>query len=432
MNLVSSPIRKLQGTLSVPGDKSISHRSVMLGAIAEGVTQVSGFLEGADCLATLHAFKAMGVEFEGPHDGELTIQGVGMHGLQTPSHALDLGNSGTSMRLLSGLLAGQAFPCTLTGDASLRSRPMQRIIKPLSTMGADINSAPEGRAPLQLSPASQLTGIDYHSPIASAQVKSAILLAGLYAQGKTSVTEPAMSRDHTERMLSGFGVELAREPNKVSLQGGQKLTATKVAVPGDISSAAFFMVAASIVPNSRVCLEHVGINPTRIGCINILRQMGANIELLHERWVCGEPVADILVTSAELRGIDIASQDIPLAIDEFPVLFIAAACAQGQTRLRNAEELRVKESDRIHAMAVGLQALGITCQEMEAGLDIQGGVINGGTVDSFTDHRIAMAFAIAGLVAKQAITISHCENITTSFPSFVDFVNQLGGHLQAK
>lgn len=416
----------LNGTLRVPGDKSISHRSIMLGSLAEGVTEVSGFLEGEDSLATLNAFRAMGVQIEGPEAGRVTIHGVGMHGLKAPQAPLDLGNSGTSMRLLSGLLAGQGLKLTLTGDNSLSGRPMGRVINPLTEMGAEICSTEAGTAPLEISPASGLKGIDYQLPMASAQVKSAILLAGLYAEGETRVTEPAPTRDHTERMLEGFGYPVKRQGSTVSLVGGGRLKACQIDVPADISSATFFLVGASIAEGSELLLQHVGINPTRDGVISILRLMGGDIEIEHERVVGGEPVADIRVRSSRLHGIDIPEELVPLAIDEFPAIFIAAACAQGVTRLTGAEELRVKESDRIQVMADGLQALGISAEPTLDGIVIQGGALQGGCVESHGDHRIAMSFAMAGLRASAGIEILDCANVNTSFPGFVDLASQTG------
>ncbi len=418
----------LQGEARVPGDKSMSHRSIMLGSLAEGVTHVKGFLEAEDALATLQAFRDMGVEIEGPVKGELTIHGVGKHGLKAPKNDLYLGNSGTSMRLLSGLLAGQPFNSVLTGDKSLSGRPMKRVTEPLALMGADIKTTEKGTAPLYITgKAGQLTGIDYVMPMASAQVKSCLILAGMYAQGETGVAEPAPTRDHTERMLAGFSYPVKQEGSKVTVTADGKLTAADIDVPSDISSAAFFLVGASIAEGSDLLLKHVGINPTRTGVIDILRLMGANIEVLNEREVSGEPVADLRVRSAPLKGIDIPEELVPLAIDEFPVLFVAAACAEGQTRLSGAEELRVKESDRIQVMADGLQILGVDAQPTEDGMIIQGGGnIGGGTVTSHGDHRIAMAFSIAGLRASAPITVLDCANVNTSFPEFKDLVKRLG------
>ncbi|MCQ8128906.1 3-phosphoshikimate 1-carboxyvinyltransferase [Methylomonas rivi] len=425
------PGGSLRGEIRVPGDKSMSHRSIMLGSIAEGVTHVRGFLNAEDAMSTLEAFRAMGVEIEGPVNGEVTIHGVGKHGLKAPTKPLYLGNSGTSMRLLSGLLAGQPFDCTLTGDKSLESRPMKRVTAPLAQMGAVIEAQANGTAPLHIKgQAGKLQGMHYDMPIASAQVKSCLLLAGMYAEGETSVTEPAPTRDHTERMLNGFGYPVQREGSTAKINNQGKLTATEIDVPSDISSAAFFLVGASIAPDSDVTLKHVGINPTRTGIIDILRLMGANIEVLNQREVGGEPVADLRVRSAALKGIDIPEHLVPLAIDEFPVLFVAAACAEGQTVLTGAEELRVKESDRIQVMADGLQILGVDAQPTKDGMVVRGGGnIGGGEVDSHGDHRIAMSFSIAGLRASAPITIKDCANVNTSFPEFRQLATQLGLNL---
>lgn len=427
LRFIVQPGGKLTGRIRVPGDKSISHRSIMLGSLAEGTTEVSGFLQGEDCLCTLQAFRNMGVHIEGPSDdGKVTIQGVGLQGLKAPSTDLDMGNSGTSMRLMSGLMSGQAFDVCMTGDSSLSKRPMKRVTVPLAEMGARIDATAQGTPPLRVHGGSQLKGIHYDMPMASAQVKSALLLAGLYAEGETSVTEPAPTRDHTERMLRGFGYTVKTEGNRISLVGGGKLTATAIDVPSDISSAAFFMVGASIAEGSDLIIEHVGMNPTRTGVIEILRLMGANLELLNPREVGGEPVADIRVRSAPLKGIRIPEALVPLAIDEFPVLFVAAACADGQTVLTGAEELRVKESDRIQVMADGLIACGIKAQPTSDGIIIQGGAMTGGVVTSHNDHRIAMSFSIAGLRASTPMLINDCATVNTSFPGFVKLAQQAG------
>ncbi|MET0047883.1 MAG: 3-phosphoshikimate 1-carboxyvinyltransferase [Sedimenticola sp.] len=427
-NLVFSvrPGGQLSGNLRVAGDKSISHRSIMLGSLAEGTTHVSGFLEGEDALATLNAFRAMGVQIEGPDNGRVVIHGVGMNGLKASDQPLDLGNSGTSMRLLSGLLAGQGLDLTLVGDSSLSGRPMRRVTDPLALMGADVGTTEEGTAPLHIRPVETLKAIDYDMPVASAQVKSCVLLAGLYADGETSVTEPAPTRDHTERMLQGFGYEVKRDGSRVTLNGGGKLSACDLEVPADISSAAFFLVGASIAEGSDVTLEHVGMNPTRDGVINILREMGADIEVLNPRDVGGEPVADLRVRSAKLKGIRIPEDQVPLAIDEFPALFVAAACAEGETVLTGAEELRVKESDRIQVMADGLQVLGVQADPTPDGIVIQGGAMGGGRVNSHGDHRIAMSFAMAALRAGGEIVIDDCANVNTSFPGFVELARSAG------
>ncbi len=425
----------LRGRLRVPGDKSISHRSIMFGALAEGVTEVSGFLEGEDCLATLNAFRAMGVAIEGPVAGRVTIHGVGLHGLKAPAGPLDMGNSGTSMRLISGILAGQGFDTVLIGDASLSKRPMKRVTAPLAAMGAVIETTAAGTAPLRIRGGRKLHGIDYPLPMASAQVKSCLLLAGLYAEGTTRVTEPAPTRDHTERMLEGFGYPLVREAGgrSFAVEGGHRLEATAIDVPADISSAAFFMVGASIAPGSDLTLEHVGINPTRTGVIDILRLMGADIELSDPRIVGGEPVADIRVRHAPLAGIRIPEALVPLAIDEFPALFVAAACAQGETVLTGAEELRAKESDRIQVMADGLVQLGIAARPTPDGIVIRGGVFSAGAeIETHHDHRIAMSFAIAALRAAAPVTIRDAGFVQTSFPGFVELACGAGLGIRAE
>ncbi|MBG6290398.1 MULTISPECIES: bifunctional prephenate dehydrogenase/3-phosphoshikimate 1-carboxyvinyltransferase [Pseudomonas] len=423
---LAQPGGRLSGRVRVPGDKSISHRSIMLGSLAEGTTEVQGFLEGEDALATIQAFRDMGVVIEGPHHGRVTVHGVGLHGLKTPPGPIYLGNSGTSMRLLSGLLAAQPFDTTLTGDASLSKRPMNRVAKPLREMGAVIETGPEGRPPLTIRGGQKLTGMHYDMPMASAQVKSCLLLAGLYAAGETSTTEPAPTRDHTERMLRGFGYPVDVEGATARVESGHKLTATSIEVPADISSAAFFLVAASIAEGSDLTLEHVGINPTRTGVIDILKLMGADITLENQREVGGEPVADIRVRSAQLKGIDIPEDLVPLAIDEFPVLFVAAASASGRTVLRGAEELRVKESDRIQVMADGLLALGVKCEPTPDGIIIDGGSYGGGEVWSHGDHRIAMSFSVASLRAGAPIRIHDCANVATSFPNFLGLASGAG------
>ncbi|WP_406566472.1 bifunctional prephenate dehydrogenase/3-phosphoshikimate 1-carboxyvinyltransferase [Aestuariirhabdus haliotis] len=433
ISFIARPGGSVRGEIRVPGDKSISHRSIMLGSLAEGVTEVEGFLEGEDSLATLQAFRDMGVVIEGPHQGKVTIYGVGMKGLKPAPGPLYLGNSGTAMRLFCGLLSGQSFDVTLTGDESLSSRPMGRVANPLAEMGAVIEAQAEGRPPLNIEGNKQLRGIDYVMPMASAQVKSCLLLAGMYAEGETRVTEPAPTRDHTERMLGGFGYPVTVEGNRVTLTGGGSLKGCRIEVPSDISSAAFFMVAASIAPESELVIAHVGINPTRIGVINILRQMGADLTLENQREVGGEPVADIRVRSSQLKGIEIPEDQVPLAIDEFPVLFVAAACAQGKTVLKGAEELRVKESDRIQVMADGLEVLGVSLKTRPDGIEIEGGKpFGGGEVESHGDHRIAMAFAVAALRAKGEIRIRDCANVATSFPNFVELAQSVGFQLQTR
>jgi len=421
-----TPGGNLHGVIRVTGDKSISHRSIMLGSLADGVTVVEGFLEGEDNLATLNAFRMLGVKIDGPVNGRVEIRGVGIDGLQAPANIIDLGNSGTSMRLLTGLFSAQKFNTTLTGDKSLVTRPMRRVTDPLTKMGASFSTSDTGTPPIEIMGLQRLCGIDYDMPVASAQVKSSILLAGLYANGQTCVTEPAPTRDHTERMLKGFGYNVQVSGNKVCLLGGGRLTATNIDVPGDISSATFFIVGACIAKGSALTIKHVGINPTRIGVINILRLMGADIVIDNEIDVGGEPVADIHIKYAKLHGINIPEDQVPLAIDEFPAIFIAAACADGETVLTGAKELRVKESDRIQAMADGLIILGVDAQSTEDGIIIKGGKIGSGTVNSHGDHRIAMSFAMAGLCAENEIEILDCANVNTSFPGFADLAKQVG------
>lgn len=421
----------LKGRVRVPGDKSISHRSIMLASIAEGVTRISGFLEGDDAIATMNAFRALGVRVDGPERGDVTVHGAGLHGLKPPAAPLDCGNAGTAMRLLAGLLAGQRFDCELTGDESLRRRPMKRVADPLNRMGASIETAEGGRPPLRVRGGRKLTGIDYALPMASAQVKSALLLAGLYADGRTCVTEPAPTRDHTERMLEAFGCTVERKGRTVCVRGGATLRATTIEVPADISSAAFFLVGAAMVPGSDLTLEYVGMNPTRTGVIEILRLMGADLEMRNERLAGGEPVADIRVRGTALRGVAVPPQLVPLAIDEFPALFVAAANANGTTVVTGAAELRVKESDRIQVMADGLQALGAHAEPTRDGMRVTGGSYHGGRVSSHDDHRVAMAFAMAGLRASGAVTVTDCANVTTSFPGFVGLARSAGLRITA-
>ena len=426
------PGGSLSGSVRVPGDKSISHRAVMLASLAQGVSEVRGFLTGEDCLCTMKAFRAMGVRIDQLGETHLRVHGVGLHGLREPAQALDLGNSGTSMRLMSGLLAAQAFPTTLIGDESLSRRPMRRIVDPLRQMGARIETTARNTAPLRIEPAGGLQAITYRSPVASAQVKSGILLAGLYAAGRTEVFEPEASRDHTERMLRAFGVEVEAEHGRAALRGGQTLRAADIDVPADISSATFFLVGAAIVPGSELLLTDVGVNPTRTGVIEILRRMGADIELLNPRQFGGEPVADLRVRGRGLRGIAIGHELVAAAIDEFPAVFVAAACAEGETLVTGAEELRVKESDRIQAMCDGLNALGLAAEGRPDGARIPGGRLGGGTVDSKGDHRIAMSFAVAGLRAAQPIRILDCLNVNTSFPGFVDLAASAGLRIESR
>lgn len=429
----------IKGRIRVPGDKSISHRSIMMGALAEGTTTVTGFLEGADALATLQAFRDMGVEIEGPENGNVTIQGVGLRGLKKPSKPMDMGNSGTSTRLLAGILAGQDFECELVGDASLSKRPMKRVTDPLALMGAELITSEGGTLPMTIKgKGGALKAIDYDLPMASAQVKSCVLLAGLFAEGQTCATEPAPTRDHTERMLNGFGYEvhsekLDEQQTKACLKGGGKLTGRHIDVPSDISSAAFFMAAAAVSKDSDLVIEHVGMNPTRTGIIDILKLMGADIQLENFHEVGGEPVADVHIKYAPLKGIEIPEELVALAIDEFPVLFVAAASAEGQTVLTGAEELRVKESDRIQVMADGLNAVGIDAQPTPDGMVINGGVQSkqNAEIQSHHDHRISMAMTVAGINAVDEIVIDDCANVNTSFPIFLDLINQVGMSVSA-
>ena len=406
----------LRGEVTVPGDKSISHRSVMFGAISEGLTEVTNFLQGADCLSTISCFRKLGIEIENT-TGKILIHGKGIRGLSAPASILDAGNSGTTTRLISGILAGQDFSCTLTGDASIQKRPMKRIIEPLSLMGADIRSIREnGCAPLQIS-GRKLSGISYSTPVASAQVKSAILLAGLYADGQTRVTEPALSRNHTELMLSGFGAEIKTE----GLHG------QKVEVPGDISSAAYFLAAGLLVPGSEILVKNVGINPTRAGILTVIRAMGGNIVLQNQRLCAGEPVADILVTASSLHGTVVEGSLIPTLIDEIPVIAVLAAFADGETIIRDAAELKFKESDRIASVTEALLAMGCDVTPTDDGMLIRGGKpLCGAPVNSCQDHRIAMSFAVAGLCADGITTIKDAECVNISYPAFYHDLKMLG------
>ncbi len=428
-NFIASPSEFLKGSIKVPGDKSISHRSIMLGSIANGVTNVSGFLEGEDTLATLNAFKDMGVKIE-REGSNVVINGVGMNGLRPSLKPLNLGNSGTSIRLMTGLLSAQSFDSMLCGDESLSKRPMARIIDPLREMGAIIKSS-DSMPPLSISGNQKLSALKYTLPVASAQIKSCLLLAGLYADGETCITENETTRDHTERMLKGFGYQVTSSSGKVSLTGGGQLQACDIEVPSDISSAAFFIVAASIAKNADITLEAVNINPTRTGVIEILKLMGANIELNNQREEAGELVSDIRVCSSSLKGITIPEELVPLAIDEFPAIFIAASCAHGETLLTGARELRVKESDRIQVMADGLLSLGIENEVLEDGIRIKGGEFQKQTsiIKSHHDHRISMAFAIASARSNFELDIEGVDNVKTSFPNFVELVNQVGMNL---
>ena len=423
--LVTAPGARVAGEIRVPGDKSISHRAALLGAIAEGVTDVHGFLESADCEATLAALAALGVDIERPAPGHVRVHGVGLQGLVAPAHALDLGNSGTSMRLLSGILAGQRFDSRLVGDESLLRRPMERVAAPLRLMGADVRTD-DGRPPIEIRGPRALRGCEHRLEIPSAQVKSALLLAGLYAHGMTRIYEPATSRDHTERMLESFGVEVERVAGAAGIEDTARLRATRIDVPGDFSSAAFFIVAALTAGAATLRIGDVGVNPTRTALIDILRLMGADIRLHPRPGAGGEPRADIEVRPSVLRGIEVPQALVPVAIDELPVLFAAAAVADGETMVTGAAELRVKESDRIAAMADGLAELGMDAEPLPDGLRIRGGEVAGGTVDSRGDHRIAMAFAVLGARARAPITIEDVQNVATSFPGFADTARAAG------
>jgi 3-phosphoshikimate 1-carboxyvinyltransferase len=425
VDYVVAPSPAIAGHLRVPGDKSISHRALMFGALASGATRVTGFLEGEDCLSTLQAIARLGVTVERPGPNELVVRGVGLRGFKAPGGALDMGNAGTAMRLFMGLMSAQPFDTELVGDASLMRRPMERVAAPLRSMGARIETR-DGRPPVLIHGGSSLHGIHYAMPVASAQVKSAVLLAGLHAQGETTVVEPAVTRDHTERMLQSFGVDVLARGGTVTVRPPQRLEATAIAVPGDFSSAAFFIVAACIGAREPVVIEGVGINPTRTGLLEMLALMGADLRLVNHRSAGAEPVADIEIRPASLHGARIPERLVPLAIDEFPAFFIAAACADGETLVTGAEELRVKESDRIAAMARGLAEVGIRNEVLPDGLRIEGGRIGGGVVDSHGDHRVAMSFAVASLRASAPIEIRDVANVATSFPGFADLACAAG------
>jgi len=427
---LSATAGPLHGEVRVPGDKSISHRAVMLAALAEGTSRISGFLEGEDTRATARAFAQMGVRIEAPQPNERIVHGVGLRGLRAPTAPIDCGNAGTGMRLLAGLLAGQAFDSTLIGDESLSRRPMYRVTGPLEAMGVRIESASNGLPPLKIRGNSELRGIDYEPPIASAQVKSAVLLAGLYAHGETLVREPHPTRDYTESMLRAFGWPIEFGPGWAKLSGNHRLRALDIEVPADFSSAAFFIVAATLVPGSEIILRDVGINPRRTGLLHALRAMGADIQGANTRAVGGEPVADLVVRHAPLHGIEVPLELVPDMIDEFPILFIAAAAAKGTTRVRGAAELRVKESDRIAVMAKGLRELGIRVEETPDGAVIEGGKFSSGEAESAGDHRCAMSFAVAGLLARERVRIRDCANVATSFPGFMDLANGCGFRLE--
>lgn len=425
MDWTSAPAGTLSGEPTIPGDKSVSHRAIMLAAIADGISRIRGFLESADTGATSVIFGQLGVPIESPAPGERIVRGVGLHGLRAPRRELDCGNSGTAMRLLAGLLSGQRFGCTLTGDASLSRRPMRRVVEPLTSMGARIEANSGDLPPLHVH-GSPLRGVDYTTPIASAQVKSAVLLAGLYAEGTTQVREPQPTRDYTERILAAFGWPIEFGPGRARLTGGHRLRAGEVLVPADFSSAAFFVVAATLVPGSLLCLRGVGLNPRRTGLLRVLRSMGADIVEENARESGGEPVADLVIRHARLRGIEVPVATVPDMIDEFPILFVAAAAAEGTTVVRGAQELRVKESDRIAVMAAGLRKLGARIEETADGAVIEGGALRGGEVDAEGDHRCAMAFAVAGAIARGPVRIRDCANVATSFPGFEQIARVAG------
>ncbi len=428
--LVAQPGKPVQGRLQVPGDKSISHRCAIFAGLAAGTSRIEGFLRSDDCLATVRAMEQLGARVEWGDNGTLHITGVAGTGLQAPKTPIDCGNSGTAMRLLAGVLAAQPFFSVLVGDESLTRRPMRRIIRPLQAMGARIEGTKKGTAPLSCGPTLGLHGLTYASPVASAQVKSCLLLAGLFNRDEqrdtVCVSEPVKSRDHTERLLPIFGCQVTVKDTMACIRGGQALHATRVKVPGDISSAAFFMVAAAAKPGAEICLTRVGINPTRAGVIRILQAMGADITIVNRCVQGDEPMADIHVYGKQLHGIDIDSAQVPAAIDEFPVIFIAAALAEGTTRLSQAAELRAKESDRLAVMATGLQRLGIACEEKPDGIVIHGGKIRGGQVDAAGDHRCAMSFLVAGHLAEKPVTVTGCHNIATSYPEFTSHAQALG------
>ena len=424
-NFRIEPSNSIIGKVNIPGDKSISHRAIILAAIADGESRIKNFLQGEDTLATIRVFQKMGVNIK--NDGDIIIvKGVGLHGLRAENPTLDFGNSGTSVRLLSGLLSAQNFSSQLIGDESLMKRPMFRIINPLQKMNAKINCTDLGTLPIKIEGGQKIEGIEYELPIFSAQLKSCLLLAGLYAEGTTKIIENMVTRDHTERMLANFSHSVIKKGNQISIKKADRLIGCEIIVPGDFSSAAYFIVAAILTPNSNIILENVGVNPTRNAMIKIMKLMGADVELKNERLESGEPVATIYAKTSKLIGIDIPEELVPVAIDELPIILVAAACAKGKTKLSGAAELRVKESDRIQSMLDGFISLGIKVKALEDGMIIEGGQYNGGVINSNDDHRIAMAFSIAGIIAKAPIIINSCKNVATSFPEFVDTAKHLG------
>ena len=424
-NFRIEPSNSIIGKANIPGDKSISHRAIILAAIADGESRIKNFLQGEDTLATIRVFQKMGVNIK--NDGDIIIvKGVGLHGLRAENPTLDFGNSGTSVRLLSGLLSAQNFSSQLIGDESLMKRPMFRIINPLQKMNAKINCTDLGTLPIKIEGGQKIEGIEYELPIFSAQLKSCLLLAGLYAEGTTKIIENMATRDHTERMLANFSHSVIKKGNQISIKKADRLIGCEIIVPGDFSSAAYFIVAAILTPNSNIILENVGVNPTRNAMIKIMKLMGADVELKNERLESGEPVATIYAKTSKLIGIDIPEELVPVAIDELPIILVAAACAKGKTKLSGAAELRVKESDRIQSMLDGFISLGIKVKALEDGMIIEGGQYNGGVINSNDDHRIAMAFSIAGIIAKAPIIINSCKNVATSFPEFIDTAKHLG------
>ena len=424
-NFRIEPSNSIVGKVNIPGDKSISHRAIILAAIADGESRIKNFLQGEDTLATIRVFQKMGVNIK--NDGDIIIvKGVGLYGLRAENPTLDFGNSGTSVRLLSGLLSAQNFSSQLIGDESLMKRPMFRIINPLQKMNAKINCTDLGTLPIKIEGGQKIEGIEYELPIFSAQLKSCLLLAGLYAEGTTKIIENMATRDHTERMLANFSHSVIKKGNQISIKKADRLIGCEIIVPGDFSSAAYFIVAAILTPNSNIILENVGVNPTRNAMIKIMKLMGADVELKNERLESGEPVATIYAKTSKLTGIDIPEELVPVAIDELPIILVAAACAKGKTRLSGAAELRVKESDRIQSMLDGFISLGIKVKALEDGMIIEGGQYNGGVINSNDDHRIAMAFSIAGIIAKAPIIINSCKNVATSFPEFIDTAKHLG------
>jgi len=422
--MIITQARKINQTIPIPGDKSISHRAIMLGSLAKGTTKIENFLMGDDCLGTINCFRQMGITIDMEANKPILIHGNGLNGLQKPASPLNVGNSGTTIRILSGILSGQDFQSVISGDASIEQRPMNRIILPLRQMNANITAAKEDSyAPLTINPAT-LQHTIFHSPVASAQVKSAVLLAGLYADGQTSVIEPALSRNHTELMLKGFGANITSENNKATVQGYPSLYGLDINIPSDISSAAFFIVAGLLLPNSKICMENIGVNPTRSGIITVLQDMGADITLYNHRVECGEPVCDLLVRTSDLHGITISGDIIPTLIDELPIIAVAGCFAKGKTLIADAQELRVKECDRITAMTTELSKMGARISETKDGMMIEGrGTLHGAAVESYGDHRVAMSLAIAGLMAKNETIIHNSECINISFPQFFQIIN---------